>query len=645
MQNLRTRLHTAKTTLRGYTFKRARALERERFALQRKLSALQNRFLELGLQASTCAREREAALQQARQTQVYLHPQPETLDQTPTQPPRHLELNKKYFEKPKIWSEYLNTFQEIFTPYTRLLETEIAALRGELSSLSNACQQLEERANELAGMRKEAVGELQQVRAQIGSLGVPVTESETPDPRIAALEQALQTERAGNAENLHAATQKLHRTQAEKADLQIRIADEESRVADLQAQRAQLGDEFKQLNEQLARAEIQRNAGAQENRSLGEQLALARRQQAGSEEQVNVLEKRCSALEKQIADARRHIEELELALAEAAYRQEITDKQNAAHSLSLGQLQDRLAQTAADNMRLSQQLQTRPDSRAQPGHHPVRWTRVVAGFVFLLGILASAGKLWQSADTQPPLVGVSKDVDTQMTAADSSAADPGEAAPTPREKVGITAMETVDVGPAGGVSRNKRPVSPAAQRTKQIRLPFGRNAGADRVTRTRGAHSRTWIMDQGDSKSARAKACEDRGLAAEECAALEENLLSGSVIRLPGGIQYTVLQNGFGTSPGIDDTVIVNYRGMLLDGQVFDSSTQQGGAVSFRLDEVIDGLQDVLQYMEEGAKWEVYIPGDLAFKKPARYGGQTLVFELELVSVQNGISRTDMKSN
>ena len=39
-------------------------------------------------------------------------------------------------------------------------------------------------------------------------------------------------------------------------------------------------------------------------------------------------------------------------------------------------------------------------------------------------------------------------------------------------------------------------------------------------------------------------------------------------------------------------------------------------------------------YMEEGALWEVYIPGDLAFRKPGKYGGQTLVFEIELLSVE-----------
>jgi FKBP-type peptidyl-prolyl cis-trans isomerase len=74
---------------------------------------------------------------------------------------------------------------------------------------------------------------------------------------------------------------------------------------------------------------------------------------------------------------------------------------------------------------------------------------------------------------------------------------------------------------------------------------------------------------------------------------------------------------------------------MLLDRTEFDSSRRHGGANSFRVDEAIPGLQDVLQYMEEGAKWEVYIPSELAFKEPAAFGGQTVLFELELISIEN----------
>jgi len=94
------------------------------------------------------------------------------------------------------------------------------------------------------------------------------------------------------------------------------------------------------------------------------------------------------------------------------------------------------------------------------------------------------------------------------------------------------------------------------------------------------------------------------------------------VVRLPSGIQYSVIKKGTGTaSPGVTSTVVVNYRGMLIDGKV------------------IRGWQDVIPRMHVGDRWKVVIPPDLAYGETGalpRIGpNETLIFEIELLDIKS----------
>jgi FKBP-type peptidyl-prolyl cis-trans isomerase FklB len=100
------------------------------------------------------------------------------------------------------------------------------------------------------------------------------------------------------------------------------------------------------------------------------------------------------------------------------------------------------------------------------------------------------------------------------------------------------------------------------------------------------------------------------------------------------GLQYKVIREGFGKSPSGQDTVKVHYRGTRVDGLEFDSSYKRGAPAEFRLDRVIKGWTEGLQLMKEGAKYEFYIPPELAYGNRGRLANQTLVFEVELISVK-----------
>ena len=94
---------------------------------------------------------------------------------------------------------------------------------------------------------------------------------------------------------------------------------------------------------------------------------------------------------------------------------------------------------------------------------------------------------------------------------------------------------------------------------------------------------------------------------------LAENAEREGVEVTNSGLQYEVLESGDGATPGPEDTVEVNYEGMLLDGTIFDSSFERGESVSFQVNQVIEGWQEGLQMMSVGDSWMLYIPADLAY--------------------------------
>ena len=103
-------------------------------------------------------------------------------------------------------------------------------------------------------------------------------------------------------------------------------------------------------------------------------------------------------------------------------------------------------------------------------------------------------------------------------------------------------------------------------------------------------------------------------------------------------LQYKIITEGTGTTPGSNDTVTVNYKGTLIDGKELDSSAKHGQAAKFQVNRVIRGWTESLQLMKVGSKFEVYIPSTLAYgdrqSGPLIEPGSTLIFEVELVSVE-----------
>lgn len=102
------------------------------------------------------------------------------------------------------------------------------------------------------------------------------------------------------------------------------------------------------------------------------------------------------------------------------------------------------------------------------------------------------------------------------------------------------------------------------------------------------------------------------------------------------GVLYEILQKGTGDKANIRSIVSVYYKGMLIDGSVFDDNTQQGYPDAFRLADLITGWQIALTQMCAGDKWRIYVPAEVGYGAMSMAGipkHSTLIFEIELVGV------------
>jgi FKBP-type peptidyl-prolyl cis-trans isomerase FklB len=127
---------------------------------------------------------------------------------------------------------------------------------------------------------------------------------------------------------------------------------------------------------------------------------------------------------------------------------------------------------------------------------------------------------------------------------------------------------------------------------------------------------------------------------------LVKNAKAAGVTTTASGLQYKILAPGdaASASPKPTDQVTVQYRGRFLNGTEFDSSYSHGQAASFRVGAVIKGWQEALPMMKPGAKWELFVPPELAYdldSPPTIPPGSLLVFDIELVKIDAPASLND----
>jgi FKBP-type peptidyl-prolyl cis-trans isomerase FkpA len=118
-----------------------------------------------------------------------------------------------------------------------------------------------------------------------------------------------------------------------------------------------------------------------------------------------------------------------------------------------------------------------------------------------------------------------------------------------------------------------------------------------------------------------------------------------AIVLAAGGVAYAALpphptvktlSAGTGESPTMEDVVLINYKGMLLNGDVFDENKNFPNPVA----QFVPGFTKALLKMQRGGKYEVEIPAALAYGATPPPGSKIpanadLKFDVELVDFKS----------
>ena len=119
---------------------------------------------------------------------------------------------------------------------------------------------------------------------------------------------------------------------------------------------------------------------------------------------------------------------------------------------------------------------------------------------------------------------------------------------------------------------------------------------------------------------------------------LADNKSKKNIVVLPSGVQYRIIEEGEGSRPTAESEVVVHYRSSTMNGLEFDSSFARGEPVTFKVNQVIKGWQEILPLMKTGATWQVFVPPELAYgirgQRPVG-PNEALVFDINLVEVKS----------
>lgn len=118
---------------------------------------------------------------------------------------------------------------------------------------------------------------------------------------------------------------------------------------------------------------------------------------------------------------------------------------------------------------------------------------------------------------------------------------------------------------------------------------------------------------------------------------LAENAKRPNIQQTKSGLQYQITKTSQGAIPTESSTVTLNYEGRLADGTVFDSSIARQQPATFKMSEVIQGLNEGLQHMKVGEKAQFFVPSKLGYGEIGSGSiepNNVLIFDVELLKVE-----------
>jgi FKBP-type peptidyl-prolyl cis-trans isomerase len=131
---------------------------------------------------------------------------------------------------------------------------------------------------------------------------------------------------------------------------------------------------------------------------------------------------------------------------------------------------------------------------------------------------------------------------------------------------------------------------------------------------------------------------------------LRANKTKADVVTLASGVQYKMLIEGKSKQkPRITDTVSMRYRISKINGELFASTETKPKIPEVAVNSIMRGWQEALLLMTVGSKWELYVPGALAYGEDGAPEGklgpnETMIIAVELISIKPQSSRAKVKA-
>ena len=107
----------------------------------------------------------------------------------------------------------------------------------------------------------------------------------------------------------------------------------------------------------------------------------------------------------------------------------------------------------------------------------------------------------------------------------------------------------------------------------------------------------------------------------------------------PSGLYYIELKKGNGPRVLLTDTVSVYYKGMFLDGNVFNDNTAEPKPIEFPVQGLIPAWQEAIPMMNVGTKVKLICPPQVAYGARGNQGippYANLIFEIEVKAKKSG---------
>lgn len=129
---------------------------------------------------------------------------------------------------------------------------------------------------------------------------------------------------------------------------------------------------------------------------------------------------------------------------------------------------------------------------------------------------------------------------------------------------------------------------------------------------------------------------------------LEKYLSDNKITNKPtmSGLYYIELKKGAGPRVLLTDTVSVYYKGMFLDGTVFNDNTNEPKPIEFPVQGLIPAWQEAIPMMNVGTKAKLICPPQVAYGARGNQGippYSNLVFEIEIKGKKSGENTANLK--